>query len=844
MILKEKQIMYLLLNINFIKNFFLKCFFPRKFFPILFLISFCFFNFHINIAWATDISYGSVVDFNASVATYWTVNAEIGTDKFVTCYLDTTGVDGTCNVSTVSATTIAAYGTDADFNTNIWPSSFDIGLDVCKIDDDKFVVVYVSVGDGDDGYARAGSVSGTTISYGTAVEVENDDLEWLSCATVSTDKFVMCYNNETDASGDTGFCTAATVSGTTISMGSPVNLFAGRSNYPKYMSTAKVNTDKFVTCFMYEDDANDSGFCKAGTVSAKTITMGAIKEFNSNEQSNYIAVTGMGTDRFVVVYNDATDDTALEAVAATVSATTITYGTEVIANSAQSAPNSVIQIDADTFVAAFSDSGGAWQGKTIFCEVTDWSTRAVDCVTSGTEETFHASTTGGLADLGMDIELVSTNKVVVVYQDDADADEGQSIAGYTPTKISGTSSDFSDSEPVKAAVGTTAQSRQGTLGIAGAWDIYVQHLSSGDKVVLWVDGQLPINESTAFFKAGSDSGDGVTGVILDKHQLSVMGVGAGTINSTTDFALYDCTDDEDIMFKYTSATDRVDVDGDAIYTDEKLFIDDNVFQINNGDILVTEDLEIDDVIVTMDDATLTVNGTWTNNTGSTFMYVGDNATTNSTHTILVNTTYYDLEIDEQAGDVDTFTLGGALDVNNRFVIWDANVFDADGQDLNIGEDMYLAGAATRTLTGGTFTFDGTAVQSLYLNTDTYTNLVITNNTAVVTIYDGFSTTNFTSSAASVDIEFDDGITGNISGTLTLDGADGSPTTLTTMDGTGALTLNVTGGVQDVSYLTVSWSAASGNDILCKGCTNGGNNDDDEASPHWRFGPLKGAIMVH
>ncbi len=53
--------------------------------------------------------------------------------------------------------------------------------------------------------------------------------------------------------------------------------------------------------------------------------------------------------------------------------------------------------------------------------------------TPGSEEAFEGSIGGNFADLGLDADLISSDKIVICYQDDADADKGKCIIGDTPS---------------------------------------------------------------------------------------------------------------------------------------------------------------------------------------------------------------------------------------------------------------------------------------------------------------------------------------------------------------------------------------------------------------------------
>ena len=85
----------------------------------------------------------------------------------------------------------------------------------------KVVVAYRDAGNSNYGTAAVGTVSGDTISYGTPVVFESGATEW--CAATfdsSNNKVVIAYRDEDNSNYGTGV--VGTVSGTSISFGTPV----------------------------------------------------------------------------------------------------------------------------------------------------------------------------------------------------------------------------------------------------------------------------------------------------------------------------------------------------------------------------------------------------------------------------------------------------------------------------------------------------------------------------------------------------------------------------------------------------------------------------------------------
>lgn len=132
----------------------------------------------------------------------------------------------------------------------------------------------------------------------------------------------------------------------------------------------------------------------------------------------------------------------------------------------------------------------------------------------------------------------------------------------------------------------------------------------------------------------------------------------------------------------------------------------------------------------------------------------------------------------------------------------------------------------------------------------FNNIVVTNGSGSdVAFEDSFSTANFTATTADTSLTFEASTTVTITGNLNLNGgAVGNEVIIDSSDGSTRFTFDVTGGDQTVSYINVSNSQASSNNITANDSIQGANTDAAEGTPHWIFGgggggPLKGAIII-
>ena len=167
----------------------------------------------------------------------------------------------------------------------------------------KFVISYNDQGNSNYGTAIVGTISGTSISFGSEYVF---DTGYSVFTSVSFDpnnsgKFVVCYRNLTNSSY--GTACVGTVSGTSISFGSEF-VFNSANTGETSISFYTNNSGKFVAC--YRDGGNSNyGTAIVGTISGTSISFGSESVFNSGA-TNYISSSfdPNSSGKFVVCYRD------------------------------------------------------------------------------------------------------------------------------------------------------------------------------------------------------------------------------------------------------------------------------------------------------------------------------------------------------------------------------------------------------------------------------------------------------------------------------------------------------------------------------------------------------------
>ena len=213
----------------------------------------------------TSISFGSVVTFDSSGADYTSTTFDSTNNKIVIIYRDSGNSNyGTAIVGTVSGTSIS-FGSEVVFNSANSP------FPACSFDSNagKIVAAYKDVGNSNYGTAIIGTVSGTSISFGSEVVFNTGNTRDISIAFDSTNnKVVIAYSDAGNSSYGTAI--VGTVSGTSISFGSEVVFNQGTTSY----CSASFDSSAGRVLISYSDASNsDKGEAVVGTVSGLLLVL-------------------------------------------------------------------------------------------------------------------------------------------------------------------------------------------------------------------------------------------------------------------------------------------------------------------------------------------------------------------------------------------------------------------------------------------------------------------------------------------------------------------------------------------------------------------------------------------
>ena len=381
----------------------------------------------VSVVGGTAQSLGSKVVFDTSdLNQYMAATFDSNSNKVVILYSDGGNSNiGTAVVGTVSGSSIS-FGTAVTINSGYitFPDA------VFDTNSNKVVIVYTDGGNSEYGTARVGTISGTNISFGTAAVFNSAASVFCSAAFDSnSNKVVIAYKLNTGA-GKTSQGIVGTVSGTNISFGS----VASFGNVEPYFTNSTFDSTNNKVVIVYRNnDAADGSYAVVATVSGTNVSFGTPVKFTAENTLQYHSVTfDSNAGKVVIAFRGASTYGA--AIVGTVSGTGISFGTAV-----------VFQASAISFISATFDSN---LNKVVIGFNPSSTTKAtfISGTVSGTSISFgssiDAASTSGVVFANSCLVFDSnSNKVVLPFENDADSDKGTAVV-YTAGNLNLTAENY------------------------------------------------------------------------------------------------------------------------------------------------------------------------------------------------------------------------------------------------------------------------------------------------------------------------------------------------------------------------------------------------------------------
>jgi len=333
----------------------------------------------------------------------------VNSDETVSVVAETSISEGTGSPSVLDSSRTQFFSTAFDSSTN------------------KVIVSYTDYGNANSATVVVGTVSGTSISFGSPVSTGGQYVDWTSVSYDSAnDKIVVAYNT-----GGSGKAIVGTISGTSVSFGTAVN-FAGGNNAEEITSVYDSNSGKIVISYK-DTSASNYGKSVVGTVSGTSISFGSAVTFNSSATYYVVSTFDSTNNKVILAYKDGGNNFYGAAIVGDVSGTSISFGSEVVFESANT---DLISLAHDTAqnktLFSYKDNGNSQRGTARVATVSGTS------ISFGTVVTFTSSAMYSASETTSSVYNSLSGKVYVIFADGGNSNRGTII----PATISGTSVTF------------------------------------------------------------------------------------------------------------------------------------------------------------------------------------------------------------------------------------------------------------------------------------------------------------------------------------------------------------------------------------------------------------------
>ena len=311
-----------------------------------------------------SISFGTPVVFESSNTDAHSVTFDSSNNKVVIAYRDRGSSDvGKSRVGTVSGTSISFGGSTTFESGDITSTSatFDSS-------NNKVIIAYRDYTDGSNGYGTVvvGTVSGTSISFGTEVRFSSVSTGSISATfDSSNNKVVIAFKD--DGNTNHGKAVVGTVSGTSISFGSSTTF---ESAPAVNMSTIFDSSNNKVVITYYDAGNSSYGTAVVGTVSGTSISFGTPAVFESASTGYNSATFDSNSNKVIIAYTDAGNSDYGTVIVGTVSGTSISFGSPTVFESATTDYKSAtFDSNNNKVVIAYRDGGNSNYGTAVVFDV-------------------------------------------------------------------------------------------------------------------------------------------------------------------------------------------------------------------------------------------------------------------------------------------------------------------------------------------------------------------------------------------------------------------------------------------------------------------------------------------
>ena len=253
----------------------------------------------------SEAVHGTATSVNTSYNNWYASTVDTDENKIILAGTNSSN-EGVAVVGSIDPTTKAiTYGsvttfTTSNVNDSNWQGAFGAAYDT---NSGKVIITYKDQSNSNYGYYVVGEVSGTSITFGSPAALNSVATSSTGCAVYPDGTVIAVYSNY---GSDKGNMRAGTISGTTISWGTQAEFSENEARYNSIIYNADLG--KMVNFYQDGSGGGDTtGYAVVINRSGTTLTSNTRERFASGETQNIYATYDSDNKKMVVIFTDADD---------------------------------------------------------------------------------------------------------------------------------------------------------------------------------------------------------------------------------------------------------------------------------------------------------------------------------------------------------------------------------------------------------------------------------------------------------------------------------------------------------------------------------------------------------
>jgi len=437
----------------------------------------------VSVIAETSDSIGSEVGivtsaFQAAAAVY-----DTGQDKVLFIYNGTSQY-GYAVVGTVSGSSIS-FGTPSVFiSSNIAYLSAVYDPDVGNT-----AIFFADYGQSEYGKCCVATISGTSVSFGSVTTFSSTTTSGAKDCTYDTtqNKILLAFQETSSQSK----VVAVTMSGTSLSFGTKYAIQGSNNNISDMAIEYDANADK--SLLVYRNPGNSNAIdSKVVTLSGTTVSFGSLTSVYGSIGDKVHAAYDSTAQKVVVAYRQDTGSPVMEMIVATISGTSVSYGTAAstgvnFGSGAEQDHHMNFNVAANKIVLAGRDDSNSYVQKYVTASVSGTS------ISIDTPVTYYSSTSY----VGASTYDPDQEKSVLFYARSSFSNPGAKVLTVGSTNLT------AENYIGISSGGPVADTGNATVDIVGTVNKDQTGLTAGQKYYVQSDGTLGTTEGSPSVLAGT-----------------------------------------------------------------------------------------------------------------------------------------------------------------------------------------------------------------------------------------------------------------------------------------------------------------------------------------------------